>query len=150
MLNTLQCHQPLPPGASGSNSVTAKLCVPAGSPDQDSAGETFWPPHWPNTWRIAIAPPLRKSGLVTANPAASAGAATAANIGARISARPALLMRLAVIGATVAGEDLVEFAHRRARALRVVPDRGDHRQEIGAGLDQRRAILLRDAADRDA
>ena len=41
----------------------------------------------------------------------------------------------------------VERLDRRAGALRVVPHRGDDGEEIGAGRDQRRAILGRDAAD---
>jgi hypothetical protein len=54
----------------------------------------------------------------------------------------------AEIGAAVAGEHLVEFGDRGARALRVGPDRADDREKIGAGFDERRTILLRDAADR--
>src|SRR5262249_46787379 len=52
--------------------------------------------------------------------------------------------------AAVAGEDLVKFGDRRARALRVRPDRADDREKIGAGFDQWSTILLRDAADRTA
>src|SRR6202007_3384734 len=43
ILNTIQCRQPPPARASGSQIVTAKLCVPGGSPDQVSAGEMFCP-----------------------------------------------------------------------------------------------------------
>src|ERR1700730_2059500 len=78
MLETPQCHQPLPLGASGSCIRSAKLLVPAGGLLQDSAGETL-PPLQPkplNTCRSAIVPPAEISGLAGMNlPAApSAGA----------------------------------------------------------------------------
>src|SRR5438270_2504004 len=47
-------------------------------------------------------------------------------------------------------EDIIELAYRRARTARVGPDRADDREKIGAGLDQRPAILLGDTADRGA
>src|SRR6516164_5539670 len=43
MLITIQCQKPLPVGASGSYTVTAKLLVSAGAPDQLSSGERFLP-----------------------------------------------------------------------------------------------------------
>src|SRR3954449_2750512 len=44
MFATAQCQKPLAVGASGSNTVTAKLLVPSGNPDQDSCGERPSPP----------------------------------------------------------------------------------------------------------
>src|SRR5579875_1502696 len=89
MLNTVQCHQPLPVGASGSYIVMAKLLVPCGAPDQDSAGERSPPLQLPplNTWASGIVPPLAKSGVVTVNPAAQAGAATTQAASPEIKAR---------------------------------------------------------------
>src|SRR5487761_2239137 len=44
MLTTIQCQNPAPPvGASGSCTMTAKLCVPSGAPDHATAGETLSP-----------------------------------------------------------------------------------------------------------
>jgi hypothetical protein len=43
ILTTVQCHQPLPVGASGSRTVTAKLRVPAGAFFHASCGETLPP-----------------------------------------------------------------------------------------------------------
>src|SRR5689334_4784744 len=66
MLNTTQCHQPLPVGASGSYMVTAKLLVPVGAPLQLSAGETL-PPVQPkplNTCSLAMVAPSLISALV--------------------------------------------------------------------------------------
>ena len=57
---------------------------------------------------------------------------------------------LSVKARPIAGEHLVEFGDRRARALRMGPDRADDGEKIGAGFDERPAILLRDAADRAA
>ena len=41
MLNTTQCHHPLPVGASGSYIVIAKVFVPLGAPVHDSWGDWF-------------------------------------------------------------------------------------------------------------
>src|SRR5437868_2312309 len=86
MLNTLQCHQPLPFWASVSTIVSAKLCVPAGSPDQVSAGETFCPLQLPSTCTNAIGLPLLTFVEDTVN-FASAGVAAAANTAPNISVR---------------------------------------------------------------
>src|SRR5688500_16521142 len=48
-LATDQCQKPLPVGASGSYTVTAKLFVPSGKPDHDSCGERSSPPGTPTT-----------------------------------------------------------------------------------------------------
>jgi hypothetical protein len=85
MLNTLQCHQPLPFWASVSTIVSAKLCVPAGSPDQVSAGETFCPLQLPSTCAIPIGLPLLTFVEDSMN-SASAGVAAAANAAPKISA----------------------------------------------------------------
>ena len=45
---TAQCQKPEPVGASGSKTVTAKLFVSTGKPDQESWGETSSPPGTPN------------------------------------------------------------------------------------------------------
>src|SRR4051812_2278912 len=54
-LATAQCQKPDPVGASGSYTVTAKLCVSSGNPDQLSCGETSSPPApmMPLTWSLA-------------------------------------------------------------------------------------------------
>jgi hypothetical protein len=67
MPNTAQCQKPLPVGASGSNTVTAKLLVSAGNPDQDSCGETSSPPApmIPLTCGWSSRSPWRMSVLVT-------------------------------------------------------------------------------------
>src|SRR3954452_17945457 len=44
MLATTQCQKPLVVGESGSYTVTAKLLVSAGQPDQDSCAERSSPP----------------------------------------------------------------------------------------------------------
>jgi hypothetical protein len=62
ILNTLECHRPLPFRASVSTIVSAKLCVLAGSPDQASAGETFRPLQLPGTCVSAIGLPLLTLG----------------------------------------------------------------------------------------
>src|SRR5215469_14468824 len=56
ILNTTQCHQPEPVGASGSKARTAKLLVPWGAPDQLSSGEALAPlqPNWLNTCAFAM------------------------------------------------------------------------------------------------
>src|SRR4051794_4014821 len=72
MLNTTQCHQPLPVGASGSSIWTAKLLVPAGAPLQLRAGEMLAPLQ-PNPFKScssAIVPPSFRSGLVKVRPCA--------------------------------------------------------------------------------
>src|SRR6516162_1143631 len=56
-------------------------------------------------------------------------------------------LRPAGEGVAVTGEHFVEFGNGGARAFRVRPDRADHGKEIGAGFNQRAAILLSDAAD---
>src|ERR1700755_1007615 len=43
-LATAQCQKPDAVGASGSYTVTAKLFVPSGNPEQDSCGLTSSPP----------------------------------------------------------------------------------------------------------
>src|SRR6478736_1392678 len=66
ILNTTQCHQPLPVGASGSYMVTAKLLAPLGAPLQFSAGATL-PPVQPkplNTCSLAMVAPSLRSALV--------------------------------------------------------------------------------------
>ena len=67
MLATAQCQKPLAVGASGSNTVTAKLLVPSGKPDQDSWGERSSPPApiTPLTCGCARAAPSDTSLLVT-------------------------------------------------------------------------------------
>src|SRR5262249_53549336 len=66
MFTTVQCHQPLPVGASGSYMVRAKLLVPSGAPSHISAGERFLPvqPKLLNTCSIGRVPPSFRSGLV--------------------------------------------------------------------------------------
>src|SRR5512134_511382 len=44
MLNSTQCVH-VPPGASGSSTISAKDCVPAGGSVQARAGEMFLPTH---------------------------------------------------------------------------------------------------------
>src|ERR1700752_5325966 len=95
MLNMLQCHQPLPFWASVSTIVSAKLCVPKGSPDQVSAGETFCPLQLPSTCANAIGPPLLTFGEDTGN-FATAVFAAAAKTTPKISAR--ILPRLFLAG----------------------------------------------------
>src|SRR6478609_6928696 len=84
-LNTTQCHQPLPVGASGSYIVTAKLLVALGAPLQFNAGEIL-PPVQPKplkTCSLAIVAPSFIWGLVRvmlcacAAPAAAMPAASA-------------------------------------------------------------------------
>src|SRR3712207_8157348 len=67
MLATAQCQKPLAVGASGSNTVTAKLFVPSGKPVQDSCGERSSPPaHMiPLTCGWANGCPCAQSELVT-------------------------------------------------------------------------------------
>src|SRR5262245_34276261 len=69
MLYTTQCHHPLPVGASGSYTITAKLFVPAGAPLHTRAGETFLPvqPKLLNTCASAMGLPPWSSGLVSLN-----------------------------------------------------------------------------------
>src|ERR1700722_7665973 len=75
-----QCHQPLPVGASGSSTRSAKLCVPLGALLQESAGERLppWQPKPLNTWASAIFAPALMSGLARVNFAAALSAAMAA------------------------------------------------------------------------
>src|SRR6478672_6402986 len=77
ILNTTQCHQPLPVGASGSKMLTAKLLVPAGAPLQLSAGERL-PPLQPkpfNTCSLEMVAPSWRSALVKVMLCASAALA---------------------------------------------------------------------------
>jgi hypothetical protein len=78
--------------ASESTIVSAKLCVPTGSPDQLSAGEMFYPLQLPSTRANAIGLPLLTFVEDTMN-YAGAGVA-AANAAPKISARnlPSLLL----------------------------------------------------------
>src|SRR5690606_7176363 len=73
-LRTAQCQKPLAVGASGSNTVTAKLFVSLGKPDQESCGERSSPPSTPKSpERCAgggVSPSLT-SVLVTLNPGTS-------------------------------------------------------------------------------
>ena len=73
-MNTTQCHQPLPVGASGSYMLTAKLLVPVGAPLQFSAGETLLPlqPKPLNTCSLATVAPSLRSALVKVMLCASA------------------------------------------------------------------------------
>jgi hypothetical protein len=63
MSQATQCQNPLPVGASESNIVTTKLCVPAGAPCQDSSGETPALVHPQNCGGIGL--PAFRSVLVT-------------------------------------------------------------------------------------
>src|SRR5579872_279385 len=45
------------------------------------------------------------------------------------------------------GNRLVQWAHAGCRAIRMVPDAANNREEIGAGPDQRAAVLRCDATD---
>src|SRR4029453_15456917 len=67
MFATAQCQKPLAVGASGSYTVTAKLFVPWGKPDQDSRGERSSPPApmTPLTCGIGMISPSVHSALVT-------------------------------------------------------------------------------------
>ena len=67
MLATAQCQKPLAVGASGSYTVTAKLLVPSGKPDQDSCGERSSPPApmTPLTCGMGSVSPSVQSLLVT-------------------------------------------------------------------------------------
>src|SRR5437016_13060916 len=77
MLNTIQCHHPLPVGASGSYTVTAKLLVPAGGFFQASAGETL-PPSQPKPL-YSCAAAIVAPGLTSALSRLKALAASAAS-----------------------------------------------------------------------
>src|SRR5690242_12217008 len=68
-LQTAQCQNPLAVGASGSYTVTAKLLVSGGNPDQDSCGDTSSPPApmIPLTCPRASRSPSAMSVLVRAN-----------------------------------------------------------------------------------
>ena len=67
MFATAQCQKPLAVGASGSNTVTAKLLVPSGKPDHDSCGERSSPPApiTPLTCGMGRTAPSDTSLLVT-------------------------------------------------------------------------------------
>src|SRR3954447_13568877 len=70
MFATTQCQKPDAVGASGSYTVTAKLWVPSGKPDQDSCGERSSPPApiTPLTCGWASGCPSEQSVLVTVKP----------------------------------------------------------------------------------
>src|SRR3954464_15247067 len=70
MFATTQCQNPLVVGASGSYTVTAKLRVPSGKPDQDSCGERSSPPApiSPLTCGMGSTSPSVHSVLVTVKP----------------------------------------------------------------------------------
>src|SRR5580698_640638 len=69
MLKATQCQNPRPVGASGSCTMIAKLCVPAGGSLQNSAGDRFLPlqPNPLNTWSREIGLSLPISGLTRVN-----------------------------------------------------------------------------------
>ncbi len=62
ILKTTQCHHPLPVGASGSYTVTAKLSAFSGALTHLRAGEMFFPlqPNPENTW-VSVNCPLKSS-----------------------------------------------------------------------------------------
>src|SRR5438874_1467212 len=66
----VQCQKPLWVGASGSNTVSARLFVPSGTLRQLISGETFVPeqPNELNTWALAMVPPSATSELPMAKP----------------------------------------------------------------------------------
>src|SRR3954468_25108949 len=66
---TAQCQKPDAVGASGSYTVTAKLLVSSGKPDQLSCGETSSPPApmMPLTWSLDHAPPSVNDSDVSVN-----------------------------------------------------------------------------------
>ena len=80
ILNTTQCHQPEPVGASGSYTVTAKLLVPSGAFDHLNSGEILSPvqPKLLKTCALAITPSFN-CGLVTSKSAALAKKGVAHN-----------------------------------------------------------------------
>ena len=70
MLNTPQCQNPLPVGASGSRHVTAKLLVPSGAPSHRRCGDVSVPPGTPNmplACGASMRSPSSKSSLTTVN-----------------------------------------------------------------------------------
>src|ERR1043166_6778711 len=71
MSNASQCQNPLPVGASGSNTVSTKLCVVAGAPVHASRGDRFAPlqPNALSTCSLANVPPDGTSALVSVKPA---------------------------------------------------------------------------------
>ena len=68
-LNTAQCQKPEAVGASGSYTVTAKLRVSSGKPDQLNWGEMSEPPApmMPLTWSLASGWPSSNDSDVTVN-----------------------------------------------------------------------------------
>src|SRR6185437_3291684 len=73
ILKMIQCHQPLPVGASGSYTVTAKLLVPFGALVQRNSGDTLSPLH-PNplkTCDLPMVPLFLMVGLVSRKSAAA-------------------------------------------------------------------------------
>ena len=114
MLNTLQCHQPLPFRASVSTIVRAKLRVPEGSPDQVSAGEMFCPLQRSSTCASAIGLPLLTSGEDTVK-SASAGVAASAKAARRIHSRA---FRPPCLLPGCAGMQLHNVLRRRSLAAR--------------------------------
>src|SRR6516164_6149513 len=120
MLNTIQCHQPLPVGASGSCISSAKLWVPAGAPLQASAGDTLPPlqPNSLNTWALASVVPSVKSVLVRVNlamaPSVAAGKPAAKSV---VAARAIITSQACTVDATSlmgAAPEYQAGCHRRA------------------------------------
>src|SRR5262245_5317133 len=75
MLNTTQCQKPLGVGASGSNIVSTKPCVPAGLPLQCRLGETLNPeqPKLSKTCSLSMVDPSGISSLASVKPAIVGG-----------------------------------------------------------------------------
>src|SRR5208337_1918275 len=99
--------------------LTAKLFVPLGAPDLESAGETFWPvqPKLLNTCSSAIFPPGLMSGLVRVMALA-----------APAPERPAMVKRLR------AAKTLMIVSSRMSRRIRRWPP-GAWGYSSGAGAD---------------
>src|SRR5690242_16531064 len=74
ILKMTQCHQPLPVGASGSYTVTAKLFVPFGGRSHRNSGDVLLPvhPNPLNTCSLLIVPLSFTVGLVSRKSAAAA------------------------------------------------------------------------------
>src|ERR1700730_12924578 len=94
ILNTTQCHQPLPVGASGSNMWTAKLLVPLGAPLQFRLGETLLPvqPKPLNICSLPMVPPSLISALVKVMVCALAAPAPNSPTPSAVTQTPALVM----------------------------------------------------------
>src|SRR5688572_23090137 len=74
ILKITQCHQPLPVGASGSYTVTAKLFVPFGAWSHRNSGEVLLPlqPNPLNTWSLPMVLLSFTVGLLSRKSAAAA------------------------------------------------------------------------------